>query len=139
MEQRLQKVTVCVDAPSAAGQIPTIALLATSTTTGVAAAPTQVPIVGSQMTRQARRLYVGNIPFGVTEVKSPVTLWLPVYTDVFMLFPAMLFVFFLLRSPWPSSSMLRCGSQAFRKPRATLYSLCRLIRIKTLLSSRFVL
>lgn len=60
---------------SAAGQIPTIALLATSTTTGVAAAPTQVPIVGSQMTRQARRLYVGNIPFGVTEVKSPVTLF----------------------------------------------------------------
>lgn len=55
---------------AAAGQIPTIALLATSTTTGVAAAPTQVPIVGSQMTRQARRLYVGNIPFGVTEVES---------------------------------------------------------------------
>ncbi|XP_069381302.1 splicing factor U2AF 65 kDa subunit-like isoform X2 [Paralichthys olivaceus] len=54
-------------AMQAAGQIPTIALLATSTTTGVAAAPTQVPIVGSQMTRQARRLYVGNIPFGVTE------------------------------------------------------------------------
>lgn len=54
--------------PPAAGQIPTIALLATSTTSGVAAAPTQVPIVGSQMTRQARRLYVGNIPFGVTEV-----------------------------------------------------------------------
>ncbi|XP_060946442.1 splicing factor U2AF 65 kDa subunit-like isoform X1 [Limanda limanda] len=50
-----------------AGQIPTIALLATSTTTGVAAGPTQVPIVGSQMTRQARRLYVGNIPFGMTE------------------------------------------------------------------------
>ncbi|XP_074511921.1 splicing factor U2AF 65 kDa subunit-like isoform X2 [Sebastes fasciatus] len=54
-------------AMQAAGQIPTIALLATSTTTGLAAAPTQVPIVGSQMTRQARRLYVGNIPFGVTE------------------------------------------------------------------------
>ncbi|XP_034395167.1 splicing factor U2AF 65 kDa subunit-like [Cyclopterus lumpus] len=58
----------------AAGQIPPIALLATPTTTtttttaGVAAAPpTQAPIVGSQMTRQARRLYVGNIPFGVTE------------------------------------------------------------------------
>lgn len=67
---------------SAAGQIPTIALLATSTTTGVAAAPTQVPIVGSQMTRQARRLYVGNIPFGVTEVKSPVTF----YFD-FLFFP----------------------------------------------------
>ncbi|XP_039979492.1 splicing factor U2AF 65 kDa subunit-like isoform X3 [Xiphias gladius] len=57
-------------AMQAAGQIPTIALLATSTTTGVAAAPTQVPIVGSQMTRQARRLYVGNIPFGVTEFRS---------------------------------------------------------------------
>lgn len=56
--------------PPAAGQIPTIALLATTTTTGVAAAPTQVPVVGSQMTRQARRLYVGNIPFGVTEVTS---------------------------------------------------------------------
>ncbi|XP_062264495.1 splicing factor U2AF 65 kDa subunit-like isoform X2 [Platichthys flesus] len=54
-------------AMQAAGQIPTIALLATSTTTGLAAASTQVPIVGSQMTRQARRLYVGNIPFGVTE------------------------------------------------------------------------
>ncbi|CAG5930988.1 unnamed protein product [Menidia menidia] len=52
-------------AMQAAGQIPTIALLASSTTTGVAAAPTQVPIVGSQMTRQARRLYVGNIPFGM--------------------------------------------------------------------------
>lgn len=24
---------------------------------------------GSQMTRQARRLYVGNIPFGITEVQ----------------------------------------------------------------------
>lgn len=56
--------------PPAAGQIPTIALLATATTTGVVAAPTQVPIVGSQMTRQARRLYVGNIPFGVTEVNG---------------------------------------------------------------------
>ncbi|XP_037834722.1 splicing factor U2AF 65 kDa subunit [Kryptolebias marmoratus] len=53
-------------AMQAAGQIPTIALLA-SATAGVAAAPPQVPIVGSQMTRQARRLYVGNIPFGVTE------------------------------------------------------------------------
>uniref|UniRef100_A0A3P8WX41 Splicing factor U2AF subunit n=1 Tax=Cynoglossus semilaevis TaxID=244447 RepID=A0A3P8WX41_CYNSE len=53
-------------AMQAAGQIPTIALLATSTA-GVAAALTQAPIAGSQMTRQARRLYVGNIPFGVTE------------------------------------------------------------------------
>ncbi|XP_056871841.1 splicing factor U2AF 65 kDa subunit-like isoform X1 [Takifugu flavidus] len=54
-------------AMQAAGQIPTIALLATGAATGIAAAPTQVPVVGSQMTRQARRLYVGNIPFGVTE------------------------------------------------------------------------
>jgi hypothetical protein len=28
-----------------------------------------VPVVGSTITRQARRLYVGNIPFGVTEVR----------------------------------------------------------------------
>ncbi|XP_053371144.1 splicing factor U2AF 65 kDa subunit-like [Clarias gariepinus] len=54
-------------AMQAAGQIPTIALLATSSTAGMAVMPAQVPAVGSQMTRQARRLYVGNIPFGVTE------------------------------------------------------------------------
>ncbi|XP_018970322.1 splicing factor U2AF 65 kDa subunit-like isoform X2 [Cyprinus carpio] len=54
-------------AMQAAGQIPNIALLAASTNVGLAVAPAQVPIVGSQMTRQARRLYVGNIPFGVTE------------------------------------------------------------------------
>lgn len=57
--------TVCNLAP---GQIPTIALLATSSTAGMAVTPAQVPAIGSQMTRQARRLYVGNIPFGVTEV-----------------------------------------------------------------------
>ncbi|XP_069785566.1 splicing factor U2AF 65 kDa subunit-like isoform X5 [Narcine bancroftii] len=54
-------------AMQAAGQIPATALLATSTVGGVTITPTQVPIIGSQMTRQARRLYVGNIPFGVTE------------------------------------------------------------------------
>ncbi|CAL8302640.1 unnamed protein product [Merluccius merluccius] len=56
-------------AMQAAGQIPTIALLASAAAAaaGVVATPTQVPVVGSQMTRQARRLYVGNIPFGVTE------------------------------------------------------------------------
>ncbi|XP_026856151.2 splicing factor U2AF 65 kDa subunit-like [Electrophorus electricus] len=54
-------------AMQAAGQIPTVALLATSTTAGVPAATVQVPLGGSQMTRQARRLYIGNIPFGVTE------------------------------------------------------------------------
>ena len=34
---------------------------------GLAVTPTPVPVVGSQMTRQARPLYVGNIPFGITE------------------------------------------------------------------------
>lgn len=34
---------------------------------GLGVTPTPVPVVGSQMTRQARRLYVGNIPFGITE------------------------------------------------------------------------
>lgn len=29
-----------------------------------------VPVVGSTITRQARRLYVGNIPFGVTEEET---------------------------------------------------------------------
>lgn len=37
---------------------------------GLAVTPTPVPVVGSQMTRQARRLYVGNIPFGITEVSE---------------------------------------------------------------------
>uniref|UniRef100_A0A673V6L9 Splicing factor U2AF subunit n=1 Tax=Suricata suricatta TaxID=37032 RepID=A0A673V6L9_SURSU len=50
-----------------AGQIPATALLPTMTPDGLAVTPTPVPVVGSQMTRQARRLYVGNIPFGITE------------------------------------------------------------------------
>lgn len=54
---------------SAAGQIPATALLPTMTPDGLAVTPTPVPVVGSQMTRQARRLYVGNIPFGITEVR----------------------------------------------------------------------
>ena len=29
---------------------------------------TTIPFAGSAISRQARRLYVGNIPFGVTEV-----------------------------------------------------------------------
>lgn len=55
-------------ASAAAGQIPATALLPTMTPDGLAVTPTPVPVVGSQMTRQARRLYVGNIPFGITEV-----------------------------------------------------------------------
>ncbi|XP_077979403.1 splicing factor U2AF 50 kDa subunit-like isoform X3 [Glandiceps talaboti] len=47
-----------------AGQIPATAVV---TQMAQAAASSNMPIVGSQMTRQARRLYVGNIPFGVTE------------------------------------------------------------------------
>ncbi|CAB1351175.1 unnamed protein product [Coregonus sp. 'balchen'] len=48
--------------------IPATALLPTMITPeGLASTPTSVPVVGSQMTRQARRLYVGNIPFGITE------------------------------------------------------------------------
>lgn len=34
----------------------------------VALTNTTVPFAGSAISRQARRLYVGNIPFGVTEV-----------------------------------------------------------------------
>lgn len=30
----------------------------------------QVPVVGNTITRQARRLYVGNIPFGVSDVRA---------------------------------------------------------------------
>lgn len=55
---------------TAAGQIPATALLPTMTPDGLAVTPTPVPVVGSQMTRQARRLYVGNIPFGITEVAA---------------------------------------------------------------------
>ncbi|XP_061702932.1 splicing factor U2AF 65 kDa subunit-like isoform X4 [Syngnathoides biaculeatus] len=59
-------------AMQAAGQIPSMVLLATSSAAaavvpGVTSVPTPVAAVGNQLTRQARRLYVGNIPFGVTE------------------------------------------------------------------------
>jgi hypothetical protein len=36
---------------------------------GVHLTSTNIPFAGSTISRQARRLYVGNIPFGVTEVK----------------------------------------------------------------------
>ncbi|XP_032825862.1 splicing factor U2AF 65 kDa subunit-like isoform X2 [Petromyzon marinus] len=54
-------------AMQAAGQIPATPLLLPSVAGEVPAAPTQALVVGSQMTRQARRLYIGNIPFGATE------------------------------------------------------------------------
>lgn len=65
---RLLNVWIGVSLSLAAGQIPATALLPTMTPDGLAVTPTPVPVVGSQMTRQARRLYVGNIPFGITEV-----------------------------------------------------------------------
>ncbi|KAI5699058.1 hypothetical protein M8J75_015825 [Diaphorina citri] len=52
-------------AMQAAGQIPANVII--PETTVAAAAAAAVPVVGSTITRQARRLYVGNIPFGVTE------------------------------------------------------------------------
>lgn len=51
-------------AMQAAGQVPLMSAAASVAATGELPA---VPVAGSQMTRQARRLYVGNIPFGVTE------------------------------------------------------------------------
>ncbi|CAM9744026.1 unnamed protein product [Lampetra planeri] len=54
-------------AMQAAGQIPATPLLLPSVAGEVPTAPTQALVVGSQMTRQARRLYIGNIPFGATE------------------------------------------------------------------------
>ena len=54
---------------SAAGQVPTVG--APPPALGEATAPLPIPPppqpAASQMTRQARRLYVGNIPFGITE------------------------------------------------------------------------
>lgn len=48
---------------TAAGQIP--ANIMTEVAPQV-----QVPVVGNTITRQARRLYVGNIPFGVSDVRA---------------------------------------------------------------------
>ena len=54
---------------TAAGQVPTIGVPPPAL--GEAIAPLPIPPppqpAASQMTRQARRLYVGNIPFGITE------------------------------------------------------------------------
>ncbi|CAF88437.1 unnamed protein product, partial [Tetraodon nigroviridis] len=55
--------------PPAAGQIPNYGAAGHGRQRGRGGAPTPVPVAGSQMTRQARRLYVGNNPFGLTEVR----------------------------------------------------------------------
>lgn len=49
----------------AAGQLPATLFAPVSAASAVPVAP--VPLVGSTITRQARRLYVGNIPFGCSE------------------------------------------------------------------------
>ncbi|MBZ3879161.1 Splicing factor U2AF 65 kDa subunit [Sciurus carolinensis] len=54
-------------AVQAVGLIPATALLPTMTPDGLAVTPTPMPMVGSQMNRQAQRLYMGNIPLGITE------------------------------------------------------------------------
>lgn len=60
-------VTVPLIAPPSAGQVLSTSTVVPSMPEAVAAVPQPVPVVGSTITRQARRLYVGNIPFGVTE------------------------------------------------------------------------
>lgn len=54
-----------------AGQIPSTLFVPTApavpASSSVVTGASSVPIVGSTITRQARRLYVGNIPFGVSE------------------------------------------------------------------------
>lgn len=52
-----------------AGQVPPSMTVAPAATVALS---TTVPFAGSTISRQARRLYVGNIPFGVTEVSRSV-------------------------------------------------------------------
>ena len=68
-------MTVPLIAPANATQVLSAAAASTTSSSSavvpsmpeVANMPQPVPVVGSTITRQARRLYVGNIPFGVTE------------------------------------------------------------------------
>ena len=61
--------TLIYSPPKAAGQVPTIGIPPPSLGEATAALPIPPPPqpAASQMTRQARRLYIGNIPFGLTE------------------------------------------------------------------------
>jgi splicing factor U2AF subunit len=61
-------------AMQAAGQIPTNPAV---TNPAGMTINTTIPFAGSAISRQARRLYVGNIPFGVTEVITHCKLFLP--------------------------------------------------------------
>lgn len=58
--------------PMASSAMP--GLPSTGISQSAAAAATLASLPHSQMTRQARRLYVGNIPFGITEVNVTVPL-----------------------------------------------------------------
>lgn len=44
---------------------------------------TNIPFAGSAISRQARRLYIGNIPFGVTEVSSGYAVQVHCYVQSF--------------------------------------------------------
>ena len=56
----------CLFRPIASGQIPTEPLNAPAV--GPTSADASVNYAGSSLSRQARRLYVGGIPFGMTDV-----------------------------------------------------------------------
>ena len=58
--------------PIASAVMPGIPSSGISPSAAAAAAATLASLPHSQMTRQARRLYVGNIPFGITEVNVTV-------------------------------------------------------------------
>ena len=62
----------------AAGQVPTVGIPPPAL--GEATTPLPIPPppqpAASQLTRQARRLYIGNIPFGIAEVHTSFLLML---------------------------------------------------------------
>ena len=59
--------------PLASGQIPSEPLNAPAV--GPTSADASVNYAGSSLSRQARRLYVGGIPFGMTDVSAAGLLW----------------------------------------------------------------
>lgn len=81
--------------PEAAGQVAptTLPQMAPLTLT------TNIPFAGSAISRQARRLYIGNIPFGVTEVSALRSSQLPLLRD-FLKFLSVDFYFCRGRDIW---------------------------------------
>lgn len=55
--------------PPTSSVLPNLASAGLSPTAAAVTAAALTSLPHSQMTRQARRLYVGNIPFGITEVR----------------------------------------------------------------------